>query len=295
MTASHGSSSQAVMSVDVEDWFHVENLKRVIDRDSWSRQSSRVERNVDRLLELMAGYGDVRSTWFILGWVAERWPKVVSQIAAAGHEIASHGYDHALLDDLSPDAFRADVNRSKHLLEDLAGAAVIGYRAPSFSIKDWALPILQELGFEYDSSHFPTVGHDRYGRLEGVPMGKPVAEVLPGFFEISISSMSLASVALPWGGGGYFRLLPYSIFRAGARRILRSGSPYVFYIHPWEIDPDQPRPKGLSPVYRFRHYVGLGRSEDRFTSLLADFSWTTMAELLRRARPAAAAHRSSGA
>jgi polysaccharide deacetylase family protein (PEP-CTERM system associated) len=286
MTATVPKSVPAVMSVDVEDWFHVENLKQVIDRESWGRQSSRVERNVDRLLELMAGHGDVRSTWFILGWVAERWPQVVSRIAEAGHEIASHGYHHDLLDDLSPESFEADVRRSKRLLEDIGGAAVIGYRAPSFSIKEWALPILQEAGFEYDSSFFPTVGHDRYGRLDGVAADQAVAEVLPGFFEISISSMSFASVAVPWGGGGYFRLLPYSVFRAGARRILRSGRPYVFYIHPWEIDPDQPRPKGLPPVYRFRHYVGLGRCEDRFTALLADFSWTTMAELLRHARSA---------
>jgi polysaccharide deacetylase family protein (PEP-CTERM system associated) len=286
MTSTVPKSAPAVMSVDVEDWFHVENLKQVIDRDSWGRQSSRVERNVDRLLELMAGHGEVRCTWFILGWVAERWPQVVSRIAEAGHEIASHGYHHDLLDDLSPESFEADVQRSKRLLEDIGGVAVIGYRAPSFSIKEWALPILQEAGFEYDSSFFPTVGHDRYGRLDGVAADQGVAEVLPGFFEISISSMSFASVAVPWGGGGYFRLLPYSVFRAGARRILRSGRPYVFYIHPWEIDPDQPRPKGLPPVYRFRHYVGLGRCEDRFKSLLADFSWTTMADLLRRSRVA---------
>lgn len=286
MTATVPKSAPAVMSVDVEEWFHVENLKQVIDRDSWGRQTSRVERNVDRLLELMAGHGDVRCTWFILGWVAERAPHVVSRIAEAGHEIASHGYHHDLLDDLSPESFEADVQRSKRLLEDIGGAAVIGYRAPSFSIKEWAFPILQEAGFEYDSSFFPTVGHDRYGRLDGVAPDHAVAEVLPGFFEISISSMSLASVAVPWGGGGYFRLLPYSVFRAGARRILRSGRPYVFYIHPWEIDPDQPRPKGLPPVSRFRHYVGLGRCEDRFKSLLVDFSWTTVAELLRRSRVA---------
>ena len=286
MTPTVPKSAPAVLSVDVEDWFHVENLKLVIDRDSWGRQTSRVERNVDRLLELMAGHGDVRCTWFILGWVAERSPQVVSRIAEAGHEIASHGYHHDLLDDLSPESFEADVQRSKRLLEDIGGAAVIGYRAPSFSIKEWALPILQEVGFEYDSSFFPTVGHDRYGRLDGVAADQAVAEVLPGFFEISISSMSFASMAVPWGGGVYFHLLPYSVFRAGARRILRSGRPYVFYIHPWEIDPDQPRPKGLPPVYRFRHYVGLGRCEDRFKSLLADFSWTTMAELLRRSRAA---------
>jgi polysaccharide deacetylase family protein (PEP-CTERM system associated) len=279
MTAAVSNSLPAVMSVDVEEWFHTENLKHVIARDSWVRRSSRVERNVDRLLELMAGHGDVRCTWFILGWVAERRPKVVSRIVEAGHEIASHGFGHELLDELSPEAFRGDVERSKALLEDLAGAPVVGYRAPSFSIKDWALPILRELGFVYDSSLFPTVGHNRYGRLPGVD--EPVVEILPGFFEVSVSSLNVARFPVPWGGGGYFRLLPYRIFRAGVRWILHSGRPYVFYIHPWEIDPDQPRPAGLSGLSRFRHYVGLETCERRLSSLLADFTWTTMADLLR--------------
>jgi polysaccharide deacetylase family protein (PEP-CTERM system associated) len=283
MTPALSEEVPAVMSVDVEDWFHVENLRPVIDRDSWGRQKSRVERNVDRLLELMAG-SDVgmSCTWFILGWVAERFPHVVRRIADAGHEVASHGYSHDLLDNLSREAFRADVRRSKQLLEDIAGEPVRGYRAPSFSIKEWAIPVLHDVGFVYDSSLFPSVGHDRYGRLPGVATDEPITEILPGFFEISVSTMSVASVAVPWGGGGYFRLLPYPIFRAGARRILRSGRPYVFYIHPWEIDPDQPRPDGLPRLYRFRHYVGLERCEARFRSLLADFSWTTMADLLER-------------
>lgn len=289
MTAPFTEPSRAVMSIDVEDWFHVENLKPVVDRDSWGRQSPRVERNVDRLLELMANHGGVRCTWFVLGWVAERWPAVVRRIADAGHEIASHGFHHDLLDDLSPESFRDDVKRSKDLLEEIAGRPVMGYRAPSFSIKDWAFPVLQELGLAYDSSYFPTVGHDRYGRLDGLPLDVPVAEVLPGFYEISISSLSLASLVLPWGGGGYFRLLPYPVFRAGARGILRAGRPYVFYIHPWEIDPDQPRPGGLSLVPRFRHYVGLARCEARLARLVDDFEWTTMAELLEHERSAAAA------
>jgi polysaccharide deacetylase family protein (PEP-CTERM system associated) len=266
------------MSVDVEDWFHVENLSPVIGRDGWGRQSLRVERNVDRLLQLMESADGVRCTWFVLGWVAERCPGLVRRIADAGHEVASHGYDHELLDRLSENAFRSDVQRAKTLLEDLTGQPVRGYRAPSFSIKEWALPILRELGFEYDSSLFPTVGHDRYGRLPGVD--EPVAEVLPGFFEVSVSSLNVATFALPWGGGGYFRLLPYRIFRTGVQRILRSGRPYVFYIHPWEIDPDQPRPDGVSGLARFRHYVGLNRCERRLASLFADFRWTTMADLL---------------
>jgi polysaccharide deacetylase family protein (PEP-CTERM system associated) len=276
-------TAPAVLSVDVEDWFHVENLRPVIHRDSWSHQRSRVERNVDRLLELMAAHSSrVRCTWFILGWIAERFPDVVRRIADAGHEVASHGYSHDLLGSLSLEAFRTDVRRSKQLLEDIVGEPVRGYRAPSFSIEEWAIPILHDVGFAYDSSLFPSVGHDRYGRLPGIATDRPVTELLPGFFEISISTLPVASVPVPWGGGGYFRLLPYPIFRAGARRILRSGRPYVFYIHPWEIDPDQPRPGGLPRLYRFRHYVGLHRCEPRLRSLLADFSWTTMADLLEQ-------------
>jgi polysaccharide deacetylase family protein (PEP-CTERM system associated) len=271
----------AVMSIDVEDWFHVENLSFAVDRSSWSRQRLRVENNVDRLLELMASSTSrARCTWFVLGWVAERCPSLVNRIADAGHEIASHGYNHELLDRLTPEAFRADVQRSKGLLEEITGHTVRGYRAPSFSIKDWALPILRDAGFTYDSSLFPTVGHDRYGRLPGVD--EPVAETLPGFFEVSVSSLKVASFAVPWGGGGYFRLLPYRIFRAGVQQILRSGRPYVFYIHPWEIDPGQPRPEGVSRLSRFRHYVGLRRCEGRLTSLLRDFRWTTMADLLEQ-------------
>jgi polysaccharide deacetylase family protein (PEP-CTERM system associated) len=283
MTFAPADAPPAVMSIDVEDWFHVENLRPVIRRDTWSEQQLRVEQNVDRMLQLMASFhGGVRCTFFVLGWVADRCPDLVRRIADAGHEIASHGYGHDLLDSLSPEEFRADVERSKGLLEDIVGAEVRGYRAPSFSIKEWAIPILQSVGFSYDSSLFPSVGHDRYGNLAGIGPDQPVVEVSPGFFEIGVSCVTIASRGFPWGGGGYFRLLPYRVFRRGARRILRSGRPYVFYIHPWEIDPDQPRVEGLPRSYEFRHYVGLGRCEARFTSLLADFEWTTMADLLER-------------
>jgi polysaccharide deacetylase family protein (PEP-CTERM system associated) len=273
---------RAVMSVDVEDWFHVENLRPMIRRGTWSEQRLRVEQNTDRMLALMAGMQDsVRCTFFVLGWVAERCPELVRRIVAAGHEVASHGYGHELLGSLSPEAFRADAERAKGTLEDIAGTEVRGYRAPSFSITDWAIPILQELGYSYDSSFFPSVGHDRYGKLTLVGPDDPVVEVSPGFFEISISCLTIASRGLPWGGGGYFRLMPYELFRLGAKRILQSGRPYVFYIHPWEIDPGQPRVYGLPAAYRWRHYVGLNRCEARFRSLLADFPWMTMAELVR--------------
>jgi polysaccharide deacetylase family protein (PEP-CTERM system associated) len=273
----------AVMSIDVEDWFHVENLRPVVRRETWSERRLRVERNTERMLELMADVpGDVRCTCFLLGWVAERCPSLVKRIAAAGHEIASHGYGHELLGEISLDAFRADVERSKAVLEDLTGTEVRGYRAPSFSITERAIPILQEVGFAYDSSLFPSLTHDRYGKLSGVTPDEPVVELAPGFTEIAISCLMIGSHGLPWGGGGYFRFLPYPVFSRGVSRILDSGLPYVFYIHPWEIDPGQPRMDGLPRLYRFRHYVGLERCEARFASILRDFAWSSMAELLDR-------------
>ena len=267
------------MSIDVEDWFQVENLRRVIGRDTWNGRQLRVERNMDRMLDLMAEKG-VRSTCFVLGWIAERCPALIKRIAAEGHEIASHGYSHEMLDVLTPAQFRADVERSKNLLEELTGAQVVGYRAPAFSIKDWAVPVLQELGFLYDSSAFPTLAHDRYGRLTGVDSARTIFELRRGFYEVCVSCLRVAARGVPWGGGGYFRLLPYPIFRSGIRQILRSGQPYVFYIHPWEIDSGQPRVAGLARTSQFRHYVRLDTCERRFAALLGDFRWATVRDLV---------------
>jgi polysaccharide deacetylase family protein (PEP-CTERM system associated) len=267
------------MSIDVEDWFQVENLKGAVTRDSWSTRQLRVERNMDRMLELMAERG-VRATCFVLGWIADRCPGLVKRIADEGHEIASHGYGHEVLDTLTPERFRTDVARSRAVLMDLTGRDVIGYRAPAFSIQDWAIPVLEEEGFSYDSSSFPTVAHDRYGRLTGLTAGETVVELRPGFYEVSVSCLQVGAKALPWAGGGYFRLMPYPVFRRGVRRILATGRPYVFYIHPWEIDRDQPRVEGIRRDYRFRHYVGLGKCESRFASLLDDFRWSTVADLV---------------
>lgn len=269
----------AAMSIDVEDWFQVENLRRAIPRESWESRTLRVERNMDRMLELMAETG-VSCTCFVLGWIAERRPSLVARIADEGHEIASHGYGHDLIGTLSPDAFRADVERSKKILEDVSGVEVAGYRAPSFSITDWSIPILQEVGYTYDSSSFPTIAHDRYGTLTGVGPGAAVVELRPGFHEICVSTLNIGARGVPWGGGAYFRVIPYRLFRWGVRRVQRSGRPYVFYIHPWEIDPQQPRVESLPATSRFRHYVALGRTENRLASLLRDFEWSTMSQVL---------------
>jgi len=272
------------MSIDVEDWFQVENLKSVVARESWDARELRVERNMDRMLELMALH-DVRCTCFVLGWIAEKCPALVRRIADAGHEIASHGYGHELVYALTPEQFRDDLLRGKHLLEDVTGARIRGYRAPNFSITDWAIDILLEAGLEYDSSAFPTVAHDRYGKLAGITAGHPLVPLRDGFTEVCVSCLNLGKRGLPWAGGGYFRLFPYELFRRGVAHILDSGQPYVFYIHPWEIDGMQPRMSGggLKRSHQFRHYVNVGRRcEARWDRLLGDFQWTTVAGLLDR-------------
>ena len=277
------SRTKSVMSIDVEDWFQVENLKPAIPRASWDQLAPRVEANVDRMLELLDQH-QARATFFTLGWVAERLPDLPRRIVENGHEIASHGYGHELIYELSEEAFRSDVERSKKLLEDLTGKSVLGYRAPNFSITDWAIPILQELGFTYDSSSFPTLAHDRYGKLSGTRPGEMITEIEPGFHELCVSCLFVGSRGLPWGGGGYFRVIPYEIFRRGVRRIHASGRPFVFYIHPWEIDAGQPRVSVRPRLNRFRHYVNLRRCEGRFSALLGDFEWTTCQDLLRDER-----------
>ncbi len=269
----------AALSIDIEDWFQVENLKAVIARDTWNERELRVERNTERMLELMADRG-VRCTCFVLGWVADKCPGLIRRIAAAGHEIASHGYGHELIYTLSPAAFREDVKRGIGVVEAASGSKVRGYRAPSFSITDWALDVLQELGIEYDSSAFPAAAHDRYGRLTGLDTGAGVAEVRPGLHEIFVSTLRIGALGVPWAGGGYFRLIPYPLFAWGVRRILEQGKPYVFYIHPWEIDPGQPRMTGLKASHAFRHYTNLGRCEAAFARLLDDFRWTTLDDLM---------------
>jgi len=269
------------MSIDVEDWFQVENLKGVIARDTWDSRELRVERNTDRMLELMAAR-NIRCTCFILGWVADKCPTLIKRIADAGHEIASHGYGHELIYNLTPVQFRDDLIRARDLLQNITGQRICGYRAPSFSITDWAIDILQETGIEYDSSAFPTVAHDRYGKLTGMKPGTPIVKLREGFHEVCVSCLNVGKRGLPWGGGGYFRLIPYAVFKRGVRKILKGGQPYVFYIHPWEIDAGQPRVEAgsLKRSHRFRHYVNLRRCESRWAALLRDFEWMPVGELL---------------
>ena len=281
MTAKYPNSIGTALSIDVEDWFHTDCLKGVIAREAWERCELRVERNTMRMMEILEAR-KARATFFVLGWVAEKCPDLVRAIAAAGHEVASHGYGHEHVYSLQPSEFRSDVLRSKRYLEDLTGTAVRGYRAPCFSITEWAIPILQDAGFDYDSSVVPTVAHDRYGRLNGMHAGKPIVSLREGFYEAGVSCIrvGMGKRGIPWGGGGYFRLIPYALWIAGVRAILRSGTPYIFYIHPWEIDPGQPRAAGVDRTNEFRQRVNLHRCEERFASLVGDFEWMPICDLV---------------
>jgi polysaccharide deacetylase family protein (PEP-CTERM system associated) len=265
------------MTVDVEDYFQVSAFERYIPRADWDRLPARVERNSERILEIFAEQG-IRATFFTLGWIAERHPALVRRILAQGHELASHGWSHVRVVNQSPEQFRQDVIRTRALLEDLGGQAVVGYRAASYSIGAdnlWALRVLEETGHRYSSSIYP-IRHDLYGmpdapRFAFHPHGEG------GLLEIPVTTVQFGQRKLPCGGGGWFRLLPYALSRAALRRVNRhDGRPCLFYFHPWEIDPMQPRQAGVDPKTRFRHYLNLTRMEGRLRRLLADFQWDRM-------------------
>ena len=266
------------LTVDVEDYFQVSALAPQIDRSTWEGRECRVERNVDRLLSLFSDRG-AHATFFALGWIAERYPHLVRQIVAAGHEIASHGYGHLRCTDQSRGDFRDDVRRAKDLLEDLAGQRVLGYRAPSFSIgagNQWAFDVLLEAGYRYSSSVYP-VRHDHYGMPDAPRFAY---DARPGLREIPITTTRLLGRNLPAGGGGYFRLAPYRLSRWALRRVNTIDQrPVIFYLHPWEIDPGQPRIPGTSLKTRFRHYVNLHKTESRLGHLLRDFRWGRVDEV----------------
>lgn len=266
------------MTIDVEDYFQVEAFASTVNRSEWERLPRRVEHNTERLLDILAEAG-VKATFFILGWVAERHPALARRVVADGHEVASHGSEHIRVDRQSPESFRADVRRSKRTLEDTGGVRVLGYRAPTFSIgrsSTWAHAILAEEGYRYSSSLYP-IKHDLYG-CPGAPR-TPFAP-LPGLLEIPLSTVRVMRIDLPASGGGYFRLLPYSLTR---RLLLQAGranrSPAIFYLHPWEIDPEQPRQHSAPWLSRFRHYLNLDRTEPRLRRLLRTFAWTRMDRL----------------
>jgi len=272
------------MTVDVEDYFHVSAFADAVRRDDWDQMERRYERNTAHVLDVFAA-ADIHATFFVLGWVAERSPGLVRRIAAAGHEVACHGYSHQLIYRQAPEEFERETRLSKRILEDAIGKPVWGYRAASYSITReslWALDVLLDAGFTYDSSIFP-IRHDRYG-IPGAPEAPTRIPALSGrsIVEFPLSVARWASVTVPVAGGGYFRLFPYGVTRAGLRQLNARGQPAVFYLHPWEIDADQPRIQA-GWLSRFRHYNNLRRFEPRLRRLLGDFRFSTMADVLERA------------
>lgn len=269
------------LTVDVEDYFQVAALKEAVNSADWPSMEYRVEQNTDKLLELFDSK-NVKATFFVLGWVAERSPDLVKRIQAQGHEIASHGYSHELVYTQSPQTFREETIKSKQILEDITCAPITGYRAASYSITSqsrWALDILTEEGFTWDSSIFP-VHHDRYG-MPGTPHQPYLLESPNGGIlkEFPLSTCPVGSYRMPIAGGGYFRLYPYSLTRWGLGKINRAGQPFIFYLHPWEIDPGQPRLK-VSAFSRFRHYNNLDKCMGRLERLLQDFRFGSVTDVL---------------
>lgn len=268
-----------VMSVDVEDWFCVYNLSRLIPYPDWDKHESRVERNTGRLLDMFRKH-KVEATFFVLGWVADRFPDLVREIEQGGHEVASHGYSHRLLTFMRPDEFREDLQRSLEVLAKASTQEVRGFRAPSFSVTrntPWAGEILKESGIQYDSSVFPVGFHPDYGIADADL--KPF-DLVEGVTELPLGVAEVFGRKIPCCGGGYFRLYPYPLSRWLIRRCNQQGRSVMFYLHPWEMDPDQPRVAGLPWSNRFRHYNNLDKTEERLERLLADFSFTSARNLI---------------
>ena len=268
------------MTVDVEDYFQVGAFENDIDRRDWENLECRVERNVDVILKMFDDHG-VKATFFTLGWIAERYPHIIRQIVEGGHELASHGMSHMRVSDQSRTEFTEDVVSSKKLLEDIGGIAVKGYRAPSFSIGEdnlWALDVLFESGYKYSSSIYP-IRHDHYG-MPSAPRFAFSPVKTQDFLEMPVTTVEVMGRKIPCGGGGYFRLLPYFISRAALRRVNeKDGQSCIFYFHPWEIDPGQPRQKQAGLKSRFRHYTNLGIMEGKIRKVLTEFDWGRMDEI----------------
>jgi polysaccharide deacetylase family protein (PEP-CTERM system associated) len=281
-----------LLTFDVEEWFQVENLRPLFPPDRWETIPRRVAGSTRAVLRLLAEHG-IRSTFFVLGWVAEREPALVREIVEGGHEIACHGYGHVLPMQLTPAEFRDDVLRARAILQDVSGQEVVGYRAPSFSLDRERLAILGACGFRYDSSHHPFHLHDRYGRLGD--LGTPLA---PGIYrvdrmiELELPVERVGGLALPVSGGGYFRLYPAALFRALAGRSLARRGSYLMYLHSWELDPGQPRVRGAGTTRTARHYVNLSRTRRRLRRLIAmlgrrDVRFMTARTLVDAVAPAA--------
>jgi len=264
------------MTVDVEDYFQVSAFEKHIRREDWDSLQCRVEINVDKILQLFSD-ANIHATFFMLGWVAERYPEMIKRIVQEGHELASHGYEHVRVTNQQPDEFLQDILKTKSLLEDLSGNKVNGYRAASYSIGKsnlWALDKLKEAGYLYSSSIYP-IKHDLYGMPEAPRFAFRLKE--EAILELPVTTVDITGKKFPCGGGGYFRLFPYFFSKWMMRRVnMKDHESCIFYFHPWEIDPNQPKQTGISVKTRLRHYLNLTRMQDRLSSLLDDFKWDRM-------------------
>ncbi|MBN2299202.1 MAG: DUF3473 domain-containing protein [Deltaproteobacteria bacterium] len=267
------------LSIDLEEFFQIHALSDVISEDSWKKYPSSVESNTGKILELLESR-NITATFFCLGWIAENHPDLIKRIHCLGHEIACHGYSHQVIYNQDRNTFYQDVSKAKKILEDITGSPVIGYRAPTYSITKktiWAIDILEDLGFRYDSSIFP-IYHDNYG----IPDAPRLPHIIKGtaLVEFPISTLTVGGYNIPISGGGYFRLFPYLITKNALRVIEKRNEPFVFYIHPWELNPQTPRIEGMSLISRFRTYIGITRAFARFSTLIDDFSFTTLSQVL---------------
>ncbi|MEZ4526358.1 MAG: DUF3473 domain-containing protein [Desulfobacterales bacterium] len=273
-----------LLTIDVEDWFQVENFKQYIRFSDWDSCEHRVEKSTHRLLDFLdqqkclkpdtGEYGNPCATFFILGWLAEKYPQLVREIHDRGHEVASHGYYHHLCNRESRENLKKDLAKSRKLLEDIVGFSVKGYRAPSFSVDNEILNLIKDSGYLYDSSYNSFAMHGRYGSVSLPENRKPgiAVKMAEHFYELPVSNLNMGKQILPWGGGGYFRLIPFPVFRQGINQIFRHEDAYLFYMHPWEIDPEQPRVKQASAFFKFRHYSNLHRTEAKLSGLFQSFA-----------------------
>ncbi len=270
------------LTIDVEDYFQVSAFSPYIPRDQWDNYECRVEKNVDCLLEMLEEHR-TKATFFTLGWIAERYPQLIDRIVNSGHELASHGYGHERASDLSEVAFYADIIRAKQILEDRSGSEIRGYRAPSFSIGKknmWAFDCLEKAGYQYSSSIYP-IKHDHYGMPDAPRFSH---QVCSGLIELPVTTARLFNRNWPASGGGYFRLLPYDFSHWLMKQVnLRDQQPVIFYLHPWEIDFEQPKVLGINLKAKFRHYINLHKTENRLRRLLKDFRWGRMDEIFLNA------------
>jgi len=259
----------------VEDWFQVENFKEYIPFSTWNSFDLRVEKNTTKILDLLDTFPfKPKATFFILGWIAEKLPDLVRQIHDRGHEVASHGFNHHLPGSLDPSVLAADLAASKAALETIINHTVYGFRAPSFAIDDTVLTAVAQAGYTYDSSFNSFSGHGRYGTIDlsSAQKSQGCCRINNSFHELPLSNLTIKDKIIPLGGGGYFRLLPFSAFKQGMHHVLKKENTFIFYAHPWEFDPDQPRVNQASRGFKFRHYVNLHRTEKKLTALINTFA-----------------------